>query len=1144
VSLLQISLFDAPRFVFNGSPWRFSAPPKCLPLLALLALRGEPIPRAALATALWPDQEASDARANLRRHLHALVRALPKVDGVEWVTSDTNAIALIRGDAVDIDVITFLRYAETPPEYAAGVALYRGDLLAGVFDDAIIAEREHLRGLYLQMLTELANDAVRAREYAKALEYAEMMLKQDEWREDALRVAMTVRYRLGDRSGALAEFERFARRLRDDLHAEPMFETSALRDAIVANSLPEEGTAVAARASAARPLVGREAEFATVSHAWLRAARGSGNCVFISGEAGIGKSRLAHEMLVTVEAQGGRAVAGRTSNPESVPYQPLVEAIRQIVPFVVRTPRDDVWLATLASLIPEILRLHPDLPEIVPLEQQRGQLRLQDAMLRAIEACAKQRPLAILLEDLHWAQPATIEILQTLAERLVSAPVLLLVTYRTGEGGTEPPVRALRRNLARSVNAQHVSLSRLGEKEIEVLLAEQGVDDVHTRARIAHISEGNPLFVWQLFDHYSEAGSISERTAMQTVAHAIVTRMETLDDESRAVAEIAATIGDTFSVEEVADVAGWDETAVFAALAPLIDRRLVAERAGTSYEYGFTHAMIAAAIYDASAPERREARHRRIASVLTRTRGERGIAHPLIARHWMRVGEGALARAAFLEAARSALRNYARSEAIAFTKDAMLLEPTLRERFEAGRIRVAAIDPTNPLAVEKAVDELESVAVQLGPEELYYALVARVMYCERVAKRVEQASCIERIAELARDHSRPEWMAEAIVRSATLAIYRGDISECEAQLREIEAQKIELTPDQRARMQSLLARSLVRQGRYEEADTVLADFRAWLDEKLFLEGEIFYWFAQLRYGWVMEDATRVARAAERMVEAAHQRGDLLQEAAARMDLAFAKHQMHDTSGARVEFERALDYLARGHQWQGWLRARINLGACESEIGHFERAERYWREALEKSDPKEAREAFADIAMRRAELALFAGRFDEALRQARIAFELMIGLGGRESAEADMLLGICEVRSGDRERGLELFARGAATARVMQTHRLLANNLAHFIDALLETGDAALQAAVSELASIVENDPHDLPFPGRVCLTLARAAAANGDTEREAAWMERGRELVLERLEAFTEEDDRAAFRAMRHNDCLLAWSPAGAPSGA
>lgn len=1138
---LKIDLLGEARFTFDGKPWRFSAPPKCLPLLALLALRGERVARATLASQLWPDDTAADARTKLRRHLHALVRSLPKLDGVEWLEVDTATAGLAADAPLEVDAVTFLRCADDPSAFEAAVKSYKGELLATIFEEAIIADRERLRALYLQMLAELTHGALQTRAYARALEYAESMLAQDEWREDALRTTMIARYRLGDRSGALAAFERFARRLQHELRAEPMFESTAVRDAIVADSLPDTYEAPAVRTASPRPLIGRANELATLTHAWLQAARGKGTCVFISGEAGAGKTRLAHELLSSVEEQGGRAIIGRTSQPESVPYQPLVEAVRHLVPFIARTPSDDVWLATLASLVPDIARLHADLPEMAPLEQQRGQLRLQDAVLRALAASARQRPLAILLDDLHWAQSATIDIIGAVAERVASMPVLIVIAHRTGEAGAEPPVRALRRKLARSSNAAHIALGRLAARDVESLLEQQGVAEGATRARIAEISEGNPLFVWQLYDHYLEAGAIDERVAMQTVGEAIARRLESLEADSRTVAEIAATIGDTFSVEEIAEVAGWDEARVFAALAPLFDRRLIAERAGEAFEYGFTHAMIAAAIYEASPPQSRQARHRRAASVLARTRGERGVAHPLIAGHWLRVGEHALARASFLEAARSALRNYAHSEAFAFAGQVIGLEPPQRERFDALKIRVEATLPTEPDALERAIDDLETAAATLDHEALYEALVARIGFCERVAKRAQQEAGIERLAALAEEHGRAEWHIEARLRRATLLIFRGDMIECEAQLRLIPIDTSAIAPGQLTRLWSMLARSLARQGRYDEARAVMGEFRTWLDGHPSLEGEIFYWFAELRMAWVVEDANTVLRAATRMVGIAQQRGDLLQEATARMDMAWAKHQMHDTAGARIEFETALEYLARGHQWQGWLHARINYGCVENEIGHTDRAERYWQEAVERTSGSETRDALSVVDVCRWENAFVRGELERAAELARSAYERIAASGGRELAEASMSLGTTEIALGAVAHGLALFEAGANIARAMKTNRMLGNHLAHCLDALLRTGSTEhIDALAGELTGIFEADPHDQQYPGRVCWVLASIARMKGDAAAEHAWVTRGRELAWERLEAFTDEADRRAFSSIPHNARLFAWEPAPA----
>lgn len=1144
---LEIDLFGELRMRLDGAPWRFSVPPKCLPLLALLLLDAEPKHRQYLAATLWPEESERDARANLRRHLHALTKALPEIEGVAWIEANASAVRWNPSAPAAVDIRDFLQMAASRTTWVEATQLYRGELLAGVFDEAIIGPRERLASRHIMLLADLGSAALARRDYPGAIAHAGALLAIDEWREDMVRLLMLSRNATGDRSGALATFERFARRLREALRTDPMFETLTLRDAILAATLPTESDTGPPDTPAGRELIGRTAEVSALRTHWLRAARGGGTTAFISGEAGIGKSRLAHELQIIVESQGGRAVLGRTSTPEAMPYQPVVEALRQSIPFVKAEARDERWLAALEPLVPEVRRLRDRLPELAELEATRARLRLHDAFARAFVAYSRIRPLALIFEDVHLAQSDTVDAIGALADELRSAPILLVVTYRSSDAAPDSPVRALRRRLARASQAHHLSLGRLGPDEVRAIVTSAGSEGRDSFAEdVYRVSEGNPLFVWQLIRNRLERGDAADAPPVQTVSEAIRGRLEHMAPETRAVAEVAATIGDTFTVEEIAEVGGWSESSVFAALADLLDRQLVGERAGASFEYGFTHALIRGAVYDASAAEARTMRHRRSADVLAQTRMDRGGVLPLVAQHWLLAGQRDRARTTFLQAAQAALASYARAETCELVRSVLDLNPPASQRFAALSVFVAATyrdgDATR---TRSAVDELEAVASELGAQQRCEALVARIQFHDHRSERSAQEVSIGRLAAFAREHARRDWEIEAILQRSRLAMQRGATKESGALLVEFGRPAEIMDPKQRYRYHSQLAQSLFRQGCYHEAQQQLAEFREYLTRHPSLEGESAFANAEHKGSWVTEDLNYIKRTANRVIELAELRGDLLAEAAGRIDLAVVRHQEHDTAAARLEFARTIDLYARVGQWQGWADTRINLGVCEREVGHFDRALKHWAEAREKA--VELGVIFPQIVvdLNRCEVELYRGNPAAALELARTAFELVVGTGERRlAAEAAILLGAAE-RAMDDADGFAHFAQGLDLSRGMAQARSLAWHLTLYVEALIDAADhRLLPNALAELEIIANEDPLDHQFPGYVFWTLARGAALLGDRERERGFLDQGREVVEARLSAFTDQGDRAAFAAMHPNDELLSRnrSIGGAPA--
>jgi DNA-binding SARP family transcriptional activator len=231
---LRVCLLGPPRFALGESPFELNVRPKTLPLLCSLLLhRDGLIPRAALAFALWPDDDEETARTNLRRHLHYLVRALPA--GPEpWIITSRQNVAWNSRARPWLDVDEF-EWSIVSGDPAKAVELYRGDLLDGWYDESLRVARDRLRHAYLAALTDLFHLCREVRDFRAAADHARRLLRADPWREDIVRGLMSVRYAGGDRAGALAEFDRFARLLRAEMNAAPMPETVALREALVDN---------------------------------------------------------------------------------------------------------------------------------------------------------------------------------------------------------------------------------------------------------------------------------------------------------------------------------------------------------------------------------------------------------------------------------------------------------------------------------------------------------------------------------------------------------------------------------------------------------------------------------------------------------------------------------------------------------------------------------------------------------------------------------------------------------------------------------------------------------------------------------------------------------------------------------------------
>src|ERR1700730_10397804 len=307
--MLRVHLFGRPRLLLDEIAFSVGSRPKVVPLLAYLLLhRGTALPRAAIANALWPDDPEDEARANLRRHLNYLRQLLPQAsEDVPWVVASGGTLQWNPRSDVWLDVEEFDALSALPHRRPEAIALYAGELLAGFEEEWIATERERLQRRYPEALAAHIATLRGTREFAPAIAAAARLLADDPWREDTLRALLLSRYDLGDRAGAIAEYERFAHMLRHELGADPMAETVAVYAAILRDdgsrkAVPDDGAPAAADAAPSNlPFCGRARELDTLRRRWELAAGGAGRLTLIGGEGGVGKSRLVREFCSVCE---------------------------------------------------------------------------------------------------------------------------------------------------------------------------------------------------------------------------------------------------------------------------------------------------------------------------------------------------------------------------------------------------------------------------------------------------------------------------------------------------------------------------------------------------------------------------------------------------------------------------------------------------------------------------------------------------------------------------------------------------------------------------------------------------------------------------------------------------------------------------
>src|SRR5205807_1298621 len=472
MSQLQLLLLGEPVVKHGERTLTFSTR-KALALLVYLAVDGGTHPHKTLSESFWPELDAEHGRAALRATLLELRKLLERSHGPgepAHLLIERDMLGVEQGSSLLLD----LRLVEaaskqlargTPPladqareellvqlERATGVA--RGPFLAGFtlrdsqfFDDWMRQEREswHLRlhQLFdaLSMLYERAGDAERA------IEAVTRWLSFDPLNEEGYRRLMRLRFSQGDRVGALRAYARGRAVLADELQVEPEPETVALAKRIRHTApfqSPQVRNLQQPHALPGQPppnlldgpFLGRTAEFGTLIECYQRAQAGQPQLVLLQGETGIGKTRLASEFLGWAQAQGADVLVGRAlQTGRQLPYQPLIDVLRLNLEQE-PAPGDllsDVWLAELSRLLPELRDRHPELP-VPATDEELGHHRLFEAIARLVQTWTARRPLVFFLDDMQWADTATLDLLLYLARSLADqgAPVLLLLNLQTG----------------------------------------------------------------------------------------------------------------------------------------------------------------------------------------------------------------------------------------------------------------------------------------------------------------------------------------------------------------------------------------------------------------------------------------------------------------------------------------------------------------------------------------------------------------------------------------------------------------------------------------------------------------------------------------------------------------------------------------
>lgn len=379
-------------------------------------------------------------------------------------------------------------------------------------------------------------------------------------------------------------------------------------------------------------LIGRSPHLATINRHLNQAQEGRGQTLLIAGEAGLGKSRLVAEITAQVASQGWLVLSGHCYETEAaLPYAPIIELLRafnagrspaKVMPFFDAAPAEFV------SLLPELAAHWPHLPASV-FAANPDKYRLFQAMAQFCAALAAEQPLLLIIEDLHWCDEASLELLLYLARRLTTHSVILLLTFRSDETG--PELTHFLAQLDRGRLAAEIALSPLTREQVDRMLQAIFNQPRPTRLEFLEtlyaLTEGNPFFIEETLKSMVMAGDIfyaedglwdrkplHELRIPRSVQDAVQQRRRQLSANAQQLLTLAAVVGRHFDFTLLQRLTGHTEAELLAQFKELMAAQFITE--ASAEQFAFRHALTREAIYTTLLARERRHWHQRIAETL------------------------------------------------------------------------------------------------------------------------------------------------------------------------------------------------------------------------------------------------------------------------------------------------------------------------------------------------------------------------------------------------------------------------------------------------------------------------------------------------------------------------------------------------
>jgi len=403
--------------------------------------------------------------------------------------------------------------------------------------------------------------------------------------------------------------------------------------------------------------VGRAAERSRLIQLWAAAVAGKRQVAFLSGEPGIGKTRLATYAALEARAQGAIVLYGRCDEELGLPHAPFIEALNHLVehaPQELLARHVGRHGGDLTRLVPQLALRVPDAPPPRETDPETERYLMWGAAMGLLVEASAEAPIAFVIDDLHWADRPTLSLLRHLVFSAPRARLMVIGAYRESDLTREHPLTELLAELRREHGVERIALKGLDRPDvIAIMEAVAGHDLDETGHALAHEvlgeTDGNPFFVAEILRHLDETGALyrgedgrwtlrgelHEIGLPQSVREVIGRRVERLGREAARSLGIAAVIGRDFDLDLLARVAEPSEDELLDVLDQAAEASILEEVGDPPGRFTFSHALVNHTLYEALGPTRRARVHRRVAEALEEICGDDpGARLGELAQHW------------------------------------------------------------------------------------------------------------------------------------------------------------------------------------------------------------------------------------------------------------------------------------------------------------------------------------------------------------------------------------------------------------------------------------------------------------------------------------------------------------------------------